>query len=111
MRVNEVVFAPVKEGMWPGRILSMKGGMAEIKLFKVKDKKKVSLKALVPFSQSNIDMFYDKYPSKKLSGAIKVAEKDLLDKRKKGENIPSEEEEADHLKVNIKQEEIHGIKE
>ena len=84
MRVNEIVFAPVNEGMWPGRILSLKGGMAEIKLFKIKDKKKISLKSLEPFTQSNIDKCYDKYPSKKLSGAIKTAEKELLDKKKKG---------------------------
>ena len=111
MRVNEVVFAPLKEKMWPGRILSLKGGMAEIKHFKIKDKKKASLKSLVPFTQSNIDIFHDKYRSKQVSSAIKAAEKDLLDKKKKGLNLPDEEEEEDRLKVNIKQEEIHGIKE
>ena len=53
MPVGDIVFAPFKESMWPGRIVE-EGVLSWVKFFKIKDKFKVPTKSLVPFTESNI---------------------------------------------------------
>ena len=73
MKVDDIVFAPFKETMWPGRIMTL-GVMANIKFYKIKENFTVPANSLVPFNATNIALNLEKNKDKLFGLAVKMAE-------------------------------------
>ena len=83
MPVGDIVFAPLKDGMWPGRVIEQteKGVMTWIKFFKVKNNFQVPTNTLLAFDEVNIATFLRENPEKTYALAVKTAQNEV----KKGE--------------------------
>ena len=84
MKIDDIVFAPFKDNMWPGRIMAM-GVMADIKFYKIKENFKVPVSSLVPFDTVNIAINLEKNKDKRFNIAVKLAE--IQVKKKNSRNV------------------------
>ena len=87
MKIDDIVFAPFKDNMWPGRIMAM-GVMADIKFYKIKQNFKVPINSLVPFDAINIAINLEKNKDKLFTLAVKTAEIQI--KKRNNKNVSME---------------------
>jgi len=86
MKVDDIVFAPFKDNMWPGRIVSL-GVMADIKFYKIKEHFKVPIKSLKAFDAVNIALNLEKNHEKRFALAVKMAEVQLKKKINRSDSV------------------------
>lgn len=73
MKTGDIVFAPFRDTMWPGRIQKI-DQLAHVKFYKIKEQLKIPQDSLIQFTPLNISLFLTKNKSKTFTAAIKIAE-------------------------------------
>lgn len=116
MKVDDIVFAPFKDSMWPGRIIAM-GVMADVKFYKIKEHFKVPINSLAPFDSINIAINLERNKEKLFALAVKTAETQIKKRNKresssleaKIEPVIKREEEEVRLPVKIEEMTMHDM--